>query len=672
MTKKKLDMQRKTTSQFLTIFHILLASITFLTLFLAIGKISWQNPSFFRSVYLGGMMMILLGFLLLALASLFNKNLKEYQSTQLNKLASEHRTALIVAGICLFFASGAGAIAVFAFSPLAQVSLIAANATKIFGSWLAVLLTTMSWLIFCVGLALQSAAVELQKSIAYWLRAGVWACLPILGTLVLVGMRYNITPLAYRPFNGDDMFYWHQAKTFSQVGFGGGYYTYYERPAKALFTHFGNQGPIYPLIYGSLGALFGWHTYSAILYNHLLLAAAFLVFIRIARLPQNKLWLAGLSSGLFAPLLFYAGTSWYESFNHSLAIFMAAIMGILLRQGTKTKIYTRLLFIGVGFFCAATRASWAMLMVPLTFLCLSEMSIWRRLMLTVSGGGVLAIGAYRLWSYMASPYISFLPFSGQEETGEPINNLIARYFIAASENIRYLSSQPFFSSETLLSLSALGLISISIFIIIKKILHLFRKNSTFAQELPDIFEFTFHIFNISVSFVIVLLIASFGGGRFVRYMGVSLLISIFFLLAQGRYKIALVFIMFNLVGLPSLIKQYTTFHFYNYQGYYEESVFEELRAVAEEYIIYQPSSNGWCNSLLLEDDQQPFMVIPAGIGLAVKFEDENNWKYRLPLQSRYLILDRDPPGDNWAWLAKTPFGDLYLNTLTECPPLPYQ
>lgn len=668
----KLGAERKMTNQFLTVFYTLIIIITLFGLSTQVtGQIDWQKLSVFRSFYLGGIIVIFSGTLLLALASMLSKNLKKYQAIQLSKLATKPRASLVMAGVSLLLASGAGATAIFAYPLLAQVSLIAADAVRVFGSWLAIFLAAMSWLVFCVSLDSRRTEVEFQNNVAYWLRAGVWACLPIVGTLILLGSLHAASPLAFRPFDGNAMFYWHQAKTFSQVGFGGGYYTAYEVPANASFTRFGPHGPVYPLIYGSLGAVFGWYAYSAIIYNHFLLTSAFLIFIRITRLPQDKLWMAGLSIGLFPPLLLYAGANEYESFQQSLAILLAAILWKLLKEGSAAKIQARLFFIAFGFFCAAARPTWVIMMVPLVFLCLPEMSIWKRLVGTIIGGGGMAFGAYRLWGYMASRYNRSLPLSGMKTTTETTSYLIAAWRATIDKNIEYLVSQSLFSIEVLVPLAAFSVLLFSIFMLAKKIWLILKTKISIEDQLPDLFEFSFHIFSLTVLAAFLLPFMQIGPFRGMRYLGVGLLVSIFFLIAQNRDKVVQIFIVLSLVGLPSLINNYSAFHVYSYNSTYEQSIFEELQTATEDHIIYQPSSNGWCNSLLLEDDQQPFMVIPAGIGIASKFEDDSTWRYQTPLQSRYLILDRNPPGDNWVWLTDTPFGGLYLNTLTECPPLPY-
>jgi hypothetical protein len=40
-----------------------------------------------------------------------------------------------------------------------------------------------------------------------------------------------------------------------RAGFGSGYFTYAEHPARLAATHFSAHGPGFPLVYGSLGRL---------------------------------------------------------------------------------------------------------------------------------------------------------------------------------------------------------------------------------------------------------------------------------------------------------------------------------------------------------------------------------------------------------------------------------
>jgi hypothetical protein len=175
--------------------------------------------------------------------------------------------------------------------------------------------------------------------------------------------------------------------------------------------------------------------------------------------------------------------------------------------------------------------------------------------------------------------------------------------------------------ESLIPMAGAVILSYSSYLLVQKTVFLVKKKVKFIEEVSEFGEFGFHIYNIVVISAFLLPFLFIGGLRGVRYLGISLLVSIFLLMAQGRYKIILVLVIINVTSLPSLINEYRSL-VPGYRTYENPSHFSELEKIVEEHIIYQPSANAWCNSLLLEDDPRPFVVIPAGIGIAAKFRLE--------------------------------------------------
>src|SRR5262245_38029134 len=116
--------------------------------------------------------------------------------------------------------------------------------------------------------------------------------LPVLETLFLLrgigGSLQTFVP-TYSGVYNDALGYWRTVLTFSQVGFQGGYYTFNELPAPASFTHFYVYGPMYPLIYGTLGRVFGWYPVTGVIINLGLVSAAIVGFITLTRPDKRQL-----------------------------------------------------------------------------------------------------------------------------------------------------------------------------------------------------------------------------------------------------------------------------------------------------------------------------------------------------------------------------------------------
>lgn len=156
-----------------------------------------------------------------------------------------------------------------------------------------------------------------------------------------------------------------------------------------------------------------------------------------------------------------------------------------------------------------------------------------------------------------------------------------------------------------------------------------------------------------------------------RYFGLYLLVAMLLLLLLKNYRLFAVLLVLQIAYIPSVISYTNKLLSQNYNPTYRTEAFIELEEIGRTYLRYEEGLNPWCNSLLVEEDPQPFLTIPGGIGIASKFEDLNTDRYALPLRSRYIILDTYLEGANWQELAPTPFGILYLNLDSDCPPYIY-
>src|SRR5467141_2945707 len=114
-------------------------------------------------------------------------------------------------------------------------------------------------------------------------RAWTWAigvaALPAVEVSILLYVFFRRRLLDHIPgVINDAIDYWLEAQAFRYAGFHGGYFTIDERPAPWSFSHFGSHGPLFPMIHGTLGRLFGWHPYSIPLFHLAFVTAALLFF----------------------------------------------------------------------------------------------------------------------------------------------------------------------------------------------------------------------------------------------------------------------------------------------------------------------------------------------------------------------------------------------------------
>lgn len=496
----------------------------------------------------------------------------------------------------------------------------------------------------------------------YGLYASVVAFLPLLITAILVGLLFQKGIADYVPFHKDELFYWHQSKTFAEVGFAGGYYTAYEKPALASFTHFGPHGFMLPMIYGLLGRLLGWQAHSFVVFNHLLLGGALLVLIAILKPSRaNLAWLAALV-GTYTPILYFAGSAWSEGLQLSLAIVLAALFINVRRHPSR---FSVALLAAALLVSVLARPTWAVLIPPFMYFAAARLPMRWRLGLAMAGFGI-ALLAYKSWEFFASPYPVTLPLS-QGADALALSASIATVSSMLAANLASLVSySPFQMTGAVVWSSLLVLV-----LMLAELVQMWRaRTATHAHrmDLPTREAKAFLAYLLAAVFPFLLLFLPFPN-RGERYLAGFLLFSILTLFSLGRSRLVLALLALQVIALPGLIRAYQSDWNVFYYSPVAPSDSEAMQQVAQEFLIYQEGANPWCNSLLTENIFQTYMHVPAGIGIASKFEDDDVEWYTTPFKSRYILLDRKMEGQNWLWLADTPYGGLYLNQDADCSPL---
>ena len=166
-----------------------------------------------------------------------------------------------------------------------------------------------------------------------WFLSILSAILPALLTAIILGDIFQVKIADFLPrIWNDQVGYWHWAKSFSAVGFGAGYNGWDELIAPAKFNPYGENGPFYQMIYGSIGWLAGWKNALPIYINMGLLSFALLLFIRKADLENEQILHLGASVLLLFPILLYLPLSSHESLNQAIAILLATLFYLLQKR----------------------------------------------------------------------------------------------------------------------------------------------------------------------------------------------------------------------------------------------------------------------------------------------------------------------------------------------------
>jgi hypothetical protein len=230
-----------------------------------------------------------------------------------------------------------------------------------------------------------------------------------IGSIPAVWTLLSVRFLIERPLSAfvackwnDTVEYWHQIKSFSEVGFACGYYGYNELRTPIDAFHFDVHGPVFPMVYGSLAAVFGWTPWSAFFYNWAVFAAGVVTFGMLAALtPRQVALLAGIVGCCWTiPLWLLAPT---EEPLHMAAAFVFAAAFARLLFGSRP--LTRGALVALWAFLTAMslmRLSWAVLALPLLLLSPGWRS--RKAVLGAVVAGVLYIlGAIFVFHLIAAP-----------------------------------------------------------------------------------------------------------------------------------------------------------------------------------------------------------------------------------------------------------------------------
>jgi len=97
-----------------------------------------------------------------------------------------------------------------------------------------------------------------------------------------------------------------------------------EELAPLAFFKFSSAGPLFPVVFGSLGHLIGWGWLTGIGLNMLMLAAAH-SFHYLAQLDKTQILLTGLILLVIGPVLMYIPTNSQEPFHQAGGLVLAGL-----------------------------------------------------------------------------------------------------------------------------------------------------------------------------------------------------------------------------------------------------------------------------------------------------------------------------------------------------------
>jgi hypothetical protein len=477
-----------------------------------------------------------------------------------------------------------------------------------------------------------------------------------IAAMLLVWWCFEVPLTAYRPSINDEVAYWHQALTFSRVGFAGGYYTLGELTNPSGFTPFGPHGPGYAVIYGSIGRALGWYRHTPVVLNLAAIGFAAWAFVSLTRLNTRRRLLLGVLLVTFWPLLFWSPTAMQEGFHYAGAIAAAGLMAHVLAdepaRGARAAGWVLLTVL------AYVRPSWAVLL-PVFALASTHTRPRTRVAAALMASLVLAALVVVAYSRSTAPYPVGFFFLRALTSVAGASEIWGNLSLNAA---RVLDLAPFEPLEQLHRVQYTAwVVALACGLAVRR-----RRAASGAHDVPFLLVAGF-----SVAAAAALLLALYSWANWAEHRVVSAFLlfgAAVCVAAPGRLAplLAGTLVVTNVLAAPVFVESFRQERADNYT--WDRRGWREFAEGIQGTIVYRPQASRWCNTLLTAQYPPHLIAVPAGIGLSVVREAD---QLELPPRSRYLLLDAVAMREmarplRTRELARFAFGTLYLNLESGC------
>jgi hypothetical protein len=511
------------------------------------------------------------------------------------------------------------------------------------------------------------------------LAIAVAALAPAAATLLLVHFRLHASIGQFVPsYWNDQVGYWHRILSFAHVGFNTGYYAAEEVVQSPIgLLRFGVNGPWFPMVYGTIGAVFGWHLWSSIVVNMAVLAVGFAAFLILAELDLRGIALAGLAVLTLWPVLLYIPTASQETLQQALAMVLAAILVRAIRLGARASRRERIASIAFVVVCAVMRFSWAIVLAPLLVLY-AEHVTWRRVGTALIATAVLSAAMIRLTDLLQPPGTNSVSGTLGLFSQDPLMAVKAIIKIGWANAKQLFTGGPLdptalpargirVDNTTAQSWEVLGLVVLALAALVKAA-------RTYHGKLADILTgdsarvAIVHLFNLGL--MVLLVVTLYLPYGYYRVLGANLLLSMLVMVALRRMTAVIPVVMLNVIMLPAFLNGYGS---WSPNFTLATPAAADERAAFAHLMRYEPHApTPWCNTVLypLEAYDWHVTLVPAGFGVAYSLTGST---VALPPKSRYIFLPQGPTGlsttvdaKRLRLLGRFPIGALYENPQSLC------
>lgn len=433
-----------------------------------------------------------------------------------------------------------------------------------------------------------------------WGLYSILILLPLVSTLLLVRGIFQTNLTHFHVGWSDELIYRQEILTYKEVGFIGGYFSTDEQIAKSTFSHFGNHGPVFAVVYGSLGRILGFKEYSGPLFNIGIVCLSILLFLWIVKPNRKQSLFLLFVAGLNIPLTLYLPTLMQEGINQAVAILLAAFFVRLTRNdkvSTGLKIFA-LITLSFG---ALLRITWIVAAFPLFFFFRQERTKKWFVISTILALVFSAV-MYMIYAYWTSPYTEGFLYGllKQPTLTLMVKVLLARILQNFLSLIRLKTE-----NQELATLFHYQLLAVILIFIL-----FWKKNKSLI--IANIFMLASSIM-ITMAFYV---IGYWGDYRTLSPLLLISIVSLVFIMDDSKMLngFVILLVLSNLVATPWFIRTYEAFHIDHFGTNHDPSA--ETIGIALSKLEYRENESPWCNSLFTNHGPyEEIRYLSPGIGL---------------------------------------------------------
>lgn len=444
--------------------------------------------------------------------------------------------------------------------------------------------------------------------------------MPWLLTLILTGVILKSNLMKYHPAWSDEVIYWQEIATFKEVGFKGGYFSIGENVAASPFSHFGTHGPVFPVLYGSMGRILGWTRTSGPVINLIVVSLALMILLLLNK-PGKIQSIFILLTLVFAyPLLLYLPTTMQEGLIQAFAIVLAVFI-IRLSSSKPAGLALKIFAAAVLTAACLLKITFVLAAFPIFFLLRSKRSTGWFILSSVTAV-LFCLGMYGIFTYWTGPSPDWM-FHDLAAAHAPLNEVVTTVLKYAGKNLgNYLSlSGTNQTIETVFNYQYLAMIIICAVLL--------RKQKTLLVST---------LFVLASTLVITILfydVRWFCGYRTLApFLLMAMLVLAFCVERIPVRGLYLVFLITNLLAAGVFLRTYREIHPDQFADEWDPEM--KVYSAGFSQLRYDPDADAWCNSIAgISPSGENIGSIQPGLGINLLFDYPGHIER---IRSHYLFM----------------------------------